>query len=250
MAKSTDAMDSELIAQRHLDDYETVRPHGFSDHDIDTIKSHEHLSSRYPREFRTSLLQEIIWGGWTPKISLLVAACFFYLFLANLTSPTTLGLGLAPIMLAAAIYNLLDIENDRLVMNGVGVLERLDSPIFRQAKFRGQRFFNSLGGLMLLALLLIILGMFCALFNLLNSSIEIGFLSLAGAIYLAYDVFYFARQRSWRVTTKRIIAQALTLDVQEEPEPIRTPSKLASPTRMSPLTPGVKLPGGHEEENF
>jgi hypothetical protein len=249
MTKSTDKMVPESIAQRQLDDYETVRAHGFSDHDLDTIKSHEHLSGRYPRLFRTNFLQEIIRGGWSPKISLLVAACFFYLFLANLSSPTTLGLGLAPLMLAAGIYNLLDIESDRLAVQ-MGMLSRLDSPIFRQAKFNGQRLFSLVGSLMLFGLLVLILGLVCAFFNLLSSPAEEGLLGLAGGIYLVYDVLFFLRQQNRRIAAKRIIALAMTLDVQEEPEPVRTPRQPVLPIKMLPLTPGVKLPGDQDDENF
>jgi len=245
-----DTVNPKTTDRYHLGDYETVRAHGFSDYDIDTIKSAEHLKSRYPQDWgHANLFQEIIWGGWSTKFSVLIAAGFLGASLFMLTSPSALNLGLAPILLAAAIYNILDIEDDRLA-GQMGILTRLNSPIFRQVKFKGQTLLDILGVGILVALISFILGAILTFFHLLSTDIEALILGAAGIIYLAYDVFYFGRQTNRRRAAQRIIAQALALDVQEEPESVRMPRKPVRPAKMLPLTPGVKLPGSSDDENF
>ena len=252
MAEISHDQESATIARRYVDDYDQLRSHGFSDHDIDAIKSAEHLKSRYPRESpwaQNNLAQELIWGGWSPKISLFVSVCYFVALLIFLINPSPLNLGLSPILLAAAIFNILEIEDARLA-GWIGTLERLDSPIFRQTKFKGQAILDSLGVGLLIAVVLVVLGGILTFFDLLPNTIEAIILGTTGVIYLAYDVFYLGRQRSRQRTAKRIIAHVLTLDVQQAPEPVRTPRKPVVPTKMPPLTPGVKLPGSQDDENF
>jgi hypothetical protein len=108
---------------------------------------------------------------------------------------------------------------------------------------------NILGVGLLLALIVIVLGVILTFFHSFSDTIEEMILGATGIIYLAYDVFYFARQRNRERAAEQIIAQALVLDVQEEPEPVRTPAKPAA-AKMPPLTPEVKLPGDQHDENF